>query len=647
MTENNNKRKRFCSYNRSWETKYPWLTSVLDDSKKAECSICCHKFSISHQGEGDVKRHLLTESHKKKILVQTHKIKAAVLTVSDSCYVGAAQDTSGPALRNMLIKTIPGCDDVITGCVRDDIYDIQQAVIQWVDHDHVDLLLTTGGTGFGPRDVTPQAILPLLDRVAPAMSTCMTVKSLEVTPLAMLSRPVSGMRKSTLIATLPGSRKGAEECLGFLLPAIPHALHLLKDDHVQIANTHSNLQAPIQPTKPLVFHNLMCPHKAGSLGAGIIPPIAHRPRTSPYPMLTMEVAVPLVMDHAPVLPTMLMSININLSLLTYMFSIIASDGVGDYTVLAPVNAGDSLGDIIVVPGTVARITTGAPVPVGADAVVQVEDTELVEADAVDGNTEMRIRIKTEAKVGQDIRPIGYDITVGETVLHQGERLGGSELGLLATVGVSQVAVHRRPLVGVLSTGNELQLPGTSRQDEKIYDSNKVMLMSMVTEAGADVIDLGIAADTRESLEERLRSSLDMVDIIISTGGVSMGERDLVKCVLEDQLEATIHFGRVFMKPGKPTTFATIEREAASPLLVFGLPGNPVSAAVTFHLFVHPVIRKMAGYPKPALPTVDVKLGFNASLDPRPEYQRSNIQWDSEISCFVANTTGSQCSSRLL
>eukprot|EP00123_Amoebidium_parasiticum_P010781 comp20315_c0_seq1/m.25545 comp20315_c0_seq1/g.25545 ORF comp20315_c0_seq1/g.25545 comp20315_c0_seq1/m.25545 type:complete len:636 (-) comp20315_c0_seq1:337-2244(-) len=593
---------------------------------------------------------------------------AAVLTVSDRGHRGEAQDTSGPALESLLKTSLPTLQTVHRLCVPDEAEAIKTAIIQWADRDKIDLIVTTGGTGFSPRDITPEVVRELIDREAPGMATCMTVRSLEVTPLAMLSRPVCGIRQTTLIATLPGSKKGATECLSFLLPALPHAIDSLRAHQERITATHTSLQQSqpsSAPTPSHPPHHHVCPHATGSKPAGLYP-VAHRPRQSPFPMLPMNEAVPLVIGIARVLEPITLKLTdpklVGSVLATPVvakepfppfpasikdgYAVVASDGPGEYVVLGPVEAG-SPSDMQVKPGTVARITTGAPVPSGADAVIQVEDTELVESSP-DGTRELRIKIHSRATVGQDIRPIGYDISTGEVVLEEGAVLGASEVGLLATVGVLQVSVRRRPVVAILSTGNELQQPGDKPQAGKIYDSNKIMLMEAVRGAGGDPIDMGIATDTSESTEERISECVKVADIVVTTGGVSMGEKDLLKPVLIERLGATVHFGRVFMKPGKPTTFATIPRPQSSPpTLMFGLPGNPVSAAVTFHLFVHPVIRKMLGYENPSLPRVDCLLDFDASLDPRPEYQRAVLRWDQTKGCFIATTTGGQCSSRLL
>lgn len=234
-------------------------------------------------------------------------------------------------------------------------------------------------------------------------------------------------------------------------------------------------------------------------------------------------------------------------------------------------------------------------PEGANAVVMVEDTKLIEATE-DGKEEKRVEILVESKEQAMIRSIGSDCQKGDIVCRKGTLITamGGELGILASVGINSVKVYRKPKIGVLSSGNEVKdvneqpllLPG------EIRDSNRLSLLAAIRQQGMEGIDLGIVKDDINSMESSLKQALTKVDVIISTGGVSMGEADYMKPLLEQKLNATIHFGRVHMKPGKPTTFATIPSSSSSSKLIFALPGNPVSAMVTFYLFVLPALRKM-------------------------------------------------------
>ena len=242
-------------------------------------------------------------------------------------------------------------------------------------------------------------------------------------------------------------------------------------------------------------------------------------------------------------------------------------------------AAGSMPSRAVAAGEAMRIFTGAPLPAGADAVVPQEDTE-----ATDGH----VTLERAVDRGAYVRPRGEDLRVGDAVLQPGVAIGPAEIGLLATLGASQVLVHRRPRVAILSTGNELAELGREPGPGQIPNTNSYSLFAQALEAGAEPMNLGIAADRLESIEERLRWG-GAADALISSAGVSVGDLDLVKSALT-RAGAELHLWQVSMRPGKPITFGSL---AGRP--VFGLPGNPVSAMVTFELFVRPALRRMAGY----------------------------------------------------
>lgn len=344
------------------------------------------------------------------------------------------------------------------------------------------------------------------------------------------------------------------------------------------------------------------------------------------------------------------------------YAVVAADGPGEYPVVGESRAG-FLDALDLRPGQVAYITTGAPVPPGADAVVQVEDTEPAPAGAAAAATageqqQRRVVIKKPAKAGQDIRPVGSDIQAGAVVLEAGERVGVAEVGILATVGAVKLPVHAVPALAVLSTGDEVVDPHAQQLGPgQIRDCNRAMLLAAAAAAGARAVDLGIARDVEGHLEGCLDRAIESgVDVLVTSGGVSMGDRDLLKPLLERK--GQVHFGRVLMKPGKPLTFATLELPGGRKLLVFGLPGNPVSSFVCFNLVVVPALRKMAGWRQPQLRRVQVHTTSGLKLDPeRPEYHRVVLQYGRlPDSCgaeragalgWFATTTGNQISSRLL
>ena len=392
---------------------------------------------------------------------------------------------------------------------------------------------------------------------------------------------------------------------------------------------------------------------------------------SSYPMLAVADALQIVLREATTLPPQAtpLAAAAELILATAIrageplppfaasvkdgYAVIAADGPGLYPVAEEVTAGRVPTEPLQ-PGAVAYITTGAPVPPGADAVVMVEETE----PRTEQNGRAHVQIHKQVQAGDDIRPVGSDIAAGEEVLPAGSRLDAAEIGLLATVGVVEAQVYPRPRVAILSTGDELVEPGEPLGPGQIRDSNRAMLQAAVRAAGGVPIDLGIASDQTTNLAEQMEHGLKTADVLLTSGGVSMGELDLIKPILEST--GTVHFGRIRMKPGKPLTFATIPASASRAIstarpgnkLVFGLPGNPVSSLVTFHLFVVPALRKLAGWPNPQLQRVQAQLAQPLPLDPaRPEYHRATLQWQPELNSgsggFVATSTGSQASSRLL
>lgn len=280
-------------------------------------------------------------------------------------------------------------------------------------------------------------------------------------------------------------------------------------------------------------------------------------------------------------------------------------------------------------GQAVRIFTGAPLPEGADAVVPQEDVD------VDGD---RIRVRRAVEPGAYVRPRGEDVQAGQRVLEPGRRLGAAELGLLATLGHSPVRVYRRPRVAVLSTGNELADLGTEPGPGQIPNTNSYSLTAQVLEAGGEPINLGVARDDLGAIEARLRWAL-AADVLVTSAGVSVGELDLVREALT-RAGATLHLWQVAMRPGKPITFGTLGDR-----LVFGLPGNPVSAMVTFELFVRPALRRMSGLERLARPRVRARaVGSIANPGRRRGYLRVSLGRDAEG--YTARLTGDQGSAIL-
>ncbi|XP_071971305.1 gephyrin isoform X13 [Engystomops pustulosus] len=811
-----------------------------------------------------------------------HQIRVGVLTVSDSCFRNLAEDRSGINLKDLVQDpSLLGGTISAYKIVPDEIDDIKESLIDWCDEKELNLILTTGGTGFAPRDVTPEATKEVIEREAPGMALAMLMGSLNVTPLGMLSRPVCGIRGKTLIINLPGSKKGSQECFQFILPALPHAIDLLRDAIVKVKEVHDELEDLPSPPPPLSPPPTTSPHKQTedkgvqceeeeeekkdsgvastedsssshitpatiasktlpsirpsrhckahkipehscshhssinasemipdsiiSRGVQVLPrdtaslsttpsespraqatsrlstascptpkqvrrpeeskvvtnrvgsfklhrklenlrdhlqgndkgyslrvnarlpscsstysvsediwiaapsfsqlhykleglkdelrrsrgcetrvqsrcsskenilrashsavditKVARRHRMSPFPLTSMDKAFITVLEMTPVLGTEIINYRDGMGRVLAQevyakdnlppfpasvkdgYAVRAADGPGDRFIIGESQAGEQPTQTVM-PGQVMRVTTGAPIPCGADAVVQVEDTELIR-ESDDGTEELEVRILVQARPGQDIRPIGHDIKRGECVLAKGTHMGPSEIGLLATVGVTEVEVHKFPVVAVMSTGNELLNPEDDLMPGKIRDSNRSTLLATIQEHGYPTINLGIVGDNPDDLLNALNEGISRADVIITSGGVSMGEKDYLKQVLDIDLHAQIHFGRVFMKPGLPTTFATLDIDGVRKI-IFALPvGNPVSAVVTCNLFVVPALRKMQGILDPRPTIIKARLSCDVKLDPRPEYHRCILTWHHQEPLPWAQSTGNQMSSRLM
>ncbi len=279
------------------------------------------------------------------------------------------------------------------------------------------------------------------------------------------------------------------------------------------------------------------------------------------------------------------------------------------SVIAMVAAG-SISEREVAPGTAIRIMTGAPIPRGADSVVRFEDTDelLRRESAVDRQPSTEIGILCPAKAGLNIRRAGEDIRKGSIVLSKGVVIRPSEVGVLASLGHSKVMVIRRPVMAILATGDELVEINQPLSPGKIYNSNTYSVAALVLRYGGIPRILGIALDSEDSLVAKLRQGME-ADMLITTGGVSKGDYDVVKDILAK--EGEIAFWTVRVKPGKPLAFGTIRGGSKAGIVRniphLGLPGNPVSSMVTFELFVRPAILKMMGKKNLAKPTVEAVL----------------------------------------
>ena len=285
-----------------------------------------------------------------------------------------------------------------------------------------------------------------------------------------------------------------------------------------------------------------------------------------------------------------------------------------FRVIGEVRAGE-VSQVAVGPGTALRIATGAPLPQGADAVVPVELTSVLDADGrpagppglplrdAAGPLPAGVTVHAHVAVGGSVRARGSDLRAGHEVLAAGIAMTPAAVALAAGAGIDAVAVHRRPRVAVLATGDEIRAAGQELGPAGIPDANGPGLRALVEAAGAKPVDLGIARDRLDDVESRLRRALAEADVVIVSGGVSVGPYDVVRSAFE--AIGRVDLWRVAVQPGKPFAFGVAERPASvgdgtragralPPVLLFGLPGNPVSTAVTFELFVRPALRKLSG-----------------------------------------------------
>jgi molybdopterin molybdotransferase len=268
----------------------------------------------------------------------------------------------------------------------------------------------------------------------------------------------------------------------------------------------------------------------------------------------------------------------------------SSDRPSRLEVIGEVRAGDP-GGLTVVPGTAARIMTGAPVPAGADAIVKVEDTSESDGHVLAGATVPR---------GMHVRPAGDDIKAGTVVVPGGAEVGPGELAVLASMGLSPIAVRRGPKVALLVTGDELVDPEAQPGSGQIRDSNSVALSALIREAGGELVPLGRIEDKRDAVRDAFERAAGLADLLVSSGGVAVGRYDFVKEVVEEL--GAISMWRVAMQPGRPVVLGQVKD---TPFL--GLPGNPVSIHVGFEQFVRPAIRKMRGCSSLLRPTVRARL----------------------------------------
>ncbi|KAL7014343.1 hypothetical protein ACKWTF_015869 [Chironomus riparius] len=689
-----------------------------------------------------------------------------VITVSDTCHRNEAIDKSGPKIK-MLLQNYFNAFKVTQSTVPDEIVEIEKMLLYYSDDLKLNCIITTGGTGCAPRDVTPEATKKVIEREFPQLAFLMLMEGLRITRFAALTRGICGIRGQTLILNFPGSVKACTECFDAVRELLPHAMELICDMKNKTQEMHKMIQdfkavdgppayyevarteekerevagkpgddeassttskslpdsstdhkvdlykaftsktssqskysdfseflqqsssslddailggvldkisdsssifsqlsssitvaAPVSPmslvqgstSKASLIENQpepvpatppkhVCPHKTANLSD-------KSDRNSPYPMIDVAKALDIIFDKVGQISKP-MTYKSPLNCPPFRASI--KDGYAMKSssnsqfrrVIGFVNAGDGIIKSNFADEECYKINTGAPVPDYADCVIQVEDTKLSSRHS-DG-TENEIEIKQFPHKNLDIRDVGTDLKKNDILFTTSGILDVAEKTLLASVGLNHT--QKMPKIAIISTGDELVEPTSGDlQDGKIYDSNTTMLKLLCQKYGFDVKFTRIAKDDYESLKIVVQAAIKDCKVIISSGGVSMGDKDFVKPLLKE-LDFEIHFGRVNVKPGKPMTFASNGTGTS----FFALPGNPVSAFVCFHIFVMPALRFMSGFTKTksVLPTISVILQDpKYELDQRPEFVRATISYSNKTKFYYAQITSNQISSRV-
>ncbi len=284
-------------------------------------------------------------------------------------------------------------------------------------------------------------------------------------------------------------------------------------------------------------------------------------------------------------------------------------------------------------GTAARIFTGAQVPPGADAIVMQEQCEAIPGEGLGS-----VRVNAVPESGAWIRRRGEDVRAGSVVLAAGTRLTPQALGLAASVGSATLAVLRRPRVAVFSTGDELMMPGEPLKPGAIYNSNRFTLRGLLQAGGCEANDFGIVPDRLDATRATLRAAAEKNDLIITSGGVSVGEEDHLKPAI--LAEGTLETWQMAIKPGKPLAFGTVRRPDGSAALVLGLPGNPVSSFVTYLLCVSTVLRAMQGMAWGLPPALQLRADFDFPRpDKRREFLRARLNAEGGLELFANQSSG--------
>ncbi|KAJ5816261.1 hypothetical protein N7447_008494 [Penicillium robsamsonii] len=583
--------------------------------------------------------------------------RAALLIVSDEASTDPTMDRGADTLAPILAKEGKWELSAIR-IVPNNVLQIQQALCDWTSGPNWHhLLFLSAAAALAVKDITPEAVTPLIHRHATSLFHRIIADSLEFTPSAKLERLVVDIREKTLIISLPQSSKGAMEDLGVVMSLLPHVIppnpHSLHTSGMKKLNNETGVtiaqhlpQSQLQP-----YHHHHHAHGHPIRKAYTSPPdrsqsksnrpamgLNQRYRPCANSMLSVEEALRVIREQTPAPIVVKTPVTTSIigsviaedvyasemipaypTSLVDGYAIIAKEGestrlIFHRTSIAHANMSGAFEPLQ--PGTIAKITAGTPLPSNANAVVMLDD---IAFSTLDGQDEATVEILADDIVpGENVREPGSDVALNTKILARGDLISpvGGEIGLLAATGTRTVKVFKKCRVGVLSVGGDLvehSNPSTLVRGQ-IRDSNRPSLLSCLAAWGFETVDLGLTRETAAGeLEHTLRNSLygvdyafSGVDVLVITGSMFLGKLDFTP-IIERTLDGSIHFNRVSMKPGMSTTFATVPFKATTAdaatenilqkhtsKLIFSLPGDPASALATLNLFVLSSLHKFAG-----------------------------------------------------
>nr|XP_009862289.1 gephyrin isoform X2 [Ciona intestinalis] len=550
-----------------------------------------------------------------------------------------------------------------------DSNEIKETLFTWTTNFGLSLIITSGGTGIEATDVVPEVTKDVVDKDLPGISAFITTKCLSNNSTGVLFRGICGVKKEVLIINLPSSPGLLKSCLESVSPYLVTCVDLIKESRNSENGDETSYNSFVRPTNGIISSTPLQKTQKEKLRIVGQPPsinrtnsqqpgeagdnlkLARRNRVSPYPPVDVDQAFSIMLlnifplpftskyfqdayehylfedvnakESVPSCPTVILD----------GYAVIASDTPGDLEILGA-NAENSYLTL----GKAIRVRTGSVLPPGSNAVVPVEETM--------GESELVVRMLEAKTPGSHIRAIGSDLMKGEVILKAGTKLGHVETGLLAVAGVLTVSVHRLPTVAVMSIGNELTEPNkVELSPGEARDTNRITLLLALHKAGFPTLDAGLVCNKPDVVRESIKTAYKNADAVIITGCASIGENDTIKSLLQD-MGAKIHYGRVSVKPGAPTSFSTIETQRGKKV-IFSLPGNPVPAIVAYYILVLPCLRRMAGSESPKLPVIQVKVSAEIFLGKLQEYQRATIRWEGDGMVPWADVTGRQIISRLM